>query len=423
MSKRIKASILIPGDIWFDVLARLPAKSLMRFKCVCKLWGSFIKDPFFIQLHRSHSKSRHGNTVISYTDLCSSTQYFYFANTEGNPDPCKGTLSMPEYRCISEIVNGLICLIGPHNVSICNLSTHEIMTLPDAIPERENFSRECHACFLFGSDSLAQIFKVLRVRTVVTRNRYGYKSSRKTCDIFRLGVTSSRTSWKRIKAHPHRFPSRMRPASGEYRLHADSVCANGVIYWLQHANWQGQFDIGAFDVSEEKFLSAIPVPEDGPSSHDVEYLLQIGGNLALVNQQPRSQSRSKIEMWLLEGYGQNKLWTKKEILLQQNHLWSRMLPIGNIHTGEILFIPEHFFSNSLKLTYYDQKTESYRENEKTVSTKEGIFSIITKQYCPNGAYFLKEEWTPYYQTGKGMKLIRFFTTDGLENILPLRKDN
>ncbi|KAI3848110.1 hypothetical protein MKW92_020679 [Papaver armeniacum] len=40
-----------------DILSRIPAKSLMRFKCVSKPWCSLIKDPYFVDLHFTKSKT------------------------------------------------------------------------------------------------------------------------------------------------------------------------------------------------------------------------------------------------------------------------------------------------------------------------------------------------------------------------------
>ncbi|XP_062009191.1 putative F-box protein At3g24700 isoform X3 [Rosa rugosa] len=36
-----------------DILSRLPAKSLLRFRCVCKAWRALISDPYFIRKHLS----------------------------------------------------------------------------------------------------------------------------------------------------------------------------------------------------------------------------------------------------------------------------------------------------------------------------------------------------------------------------------
>lgn len=38
-------------DLIVEILLRLPIKSLLRFKCVCKSWLSFISDPHFVKSH------------------------------------------------------------------------------------------------------------------------------------------------------------------------------------------------------------------------------------------------------------------------------------------------------------------------------------------------------------------------------------
>ncbi|PRQ52364.1 putative F-box domain-containing protein [Rosa chinensis] len=47
-----------------DILSRLPARSLLRFRCVCKAWRALISDPYFIRKHLSRI-----NTKIS-TSYC-----------------------------------------------------------------------------------------------------------------------------------------------------------------------------------------------------------------------------------------------------------------------------------------------------------------------------------------------------------------
>ncbi|XP_039788644.1 putative F-box protein At1g47790 [Panicum virgatum] len=45
-------------EIVLEILARLPVKSLLRFRSVCKAWRATISDPFFIRKHLQCSVSK-----------------------------------------------------------------------------------------------------------------------------------------------------------------------------------------------------------------------------------------------------------------------------------------------------------------------------------------------------------------------------
>ncbi|PHT85412.1 hypothetical protein T459_07518 [Capsicum annuum] len=47
----------VPHDIIIEILLKLPAKSLLRFKGVCKSWRSLIEDSRFINLRHDRCKS------------------------------------------------------------------------------------------------------------------------------------------------------------------------------------------------------------------------------------------------------------------------------------------------------------------------------------------------------------------------------
>ena len=51
----------IPEDIVFDMLSRLPVKSLLRFSCICKSWSSLIHSRSFITTHLNMSSCRVAN--------------------------------------------------------------------------------------------------------------------------------------------------------------------------------------------------------------------------------------------------------------------------------------------------------------------------------------------------------------------------
>jgi hypothetical protein len=46
----------LPRDIVYDVLFRLPVKSLCRLQCVCTEWRAIISDPAFLAEHKSRAE-------------------------------------------------------------------------------------------------------------------------------------------------------------------------------------------------------------------------------------------------------------------------------------------------------------------------------------------------------------------------------
>ncbi|XP_074265386.1 F-box/kelch-repeat protein At3g23880-like [Silene latifolia] len=46
----------MPPEVLTQILTNLPAKSLVRFRCVCKYWCFIIDDPYFVSLHLKYSR-------------------------------------------------------------------------------------------------------------------------------------------------------------------------------------------------------------------------------------------------------------------------------------------------------------------------------------------------------------------------------
>jgi hypothetical protein len=47
-----------------EILVRLPVKSLVRFKSVCKAWRATISDPIFIRAHLRHCATKREQTRV-----------------------------------------------------------------------------------------------------------------------------------------------------------------------------------------------------------------------------------------------------------------------------------------------------------------------------------------------------------------------
>ncbi|CAK9136206.1 unnamed protein product [Ilex paraguariensis] len=118
-------------DLAIKVLTKLPAKSLMRFKCVSKLWFSTITDPHFSNDHRACSRSR-STFLMAYPDKDIDGDYFRFFYAVRGESVIRHqfSVSLSEYDGVTEVINGLFCLHANCRPFLCNISTHEIMELP-----------------------------------------------------------------------------------------------------------------------------------------------------------------------------------------------------------------------------------------------------------------------------------------------------
>ncbi|XP_010507682.1 PREDICTED: F-box/kelch-repeat protein At3g23880-like [Camelina sativa] len=56
-------------DIVVEILARVPVKDLLRFRCVCKSWRSLFREERFIIKHKNHAPSRKLKTVLQEPEL------------------------------------------------------------------------------------------------------------------------------------------------------------------------------------------------------------------------------------------------------------------------------------------------------------------------------------------------------------------
>ncbi|KAK9277121.1 hypothetical protein L1049_006660 [Liquidambar formosana] len=421
MKRRKATEIQIPPDVLRDVLAKLPAKSLMRFKCVSKFWCALIRDPCFVELHRTRSKTRPGGTslIISLTTDTVCEKYFFFANHEGEPASHQRAVAIPTYDeashqrtratpvfCwgVSQVLNGLVCVIkfghvqhsATDRVSVCNLSTHEITTLPASSPKRSSYV----SGYLFGCDPLAKYYKVLKLCTtaklICGRHKNYHRENVTRCEVFTLG--GGTTSWKTID-----------PLLYQFHYHCSfwirSVCINGTIYWIRKSNFNGKIAIGTFDVMEEK-IGVISLPENAsPQSSPI----QVGGRLALVDREVWTRPYHNIKLWILEDYD-NQIWTQETIVIPRHETTlGRPLPIGTIcGSGEILLV-ESKFSLPLRWLYYHQERREAREIE-----------VPLLSVSENEVGF--QNWPRLSRaTHKNLKrnLRRLWITDHVENIFPL----
>ncbi|KAI3977114.1 hypothetical protein MKX01_042804 [Papaver californicum] len=243
-----------------DILSRLPVKSLMRFKCVCKPWQSLIKnDRHFIDLHFTRSntaptplsiligvynleKSREVSLLLTELLLPSDGEDEHEGGGRGTTVQRKilGPCSATSYR----LLNGLICYIDRddvkiHRVCIHNPSTRESTSWVSSMIREQygedyvNTVLDANGCAIreasfavsceFGYDPATKEHKVVSLWGISKWDMdNNLISDECVCEVWTVGSNS----WRRIDDYPrYDFVSRGF-MSANY--------ANGSIYWLDY---------------------------------------------------------------------------------------------------------------------------------------------------------------------------------------------
>ncbi|KAK7858941.1 f-box/kelch-repeat protein, partial [Quercus suber] len=218
-----------PSDLHFDIVSRLPVKSLLRFKCVSQLWCNMIDDPSLAYMHLTRSVEEPKMLILDHQTK--------------NPDTSR-----------QEVI-----ALPPHRASYTSMSKYGL-----------------------GFDSSTNTYKVVRVFS-----RGG--SFNMGADVYTLGTSS----WRPISKGPL------------CRLAGRPIFACGALHWFVHHYvdrdaLKGKY-IVSFDVGKEEFGWISP-----PKFYSSSHLLDLGGNLAMVDR----SFDSHIEIWVMKEY-KKKEWVKE----------------------------------------------------------------------------------------------------------------
>ncbi|PIA49949.1 hypothetical protein AQUCO_01300587v1 [Aquilegia coerulea] len=169
----------LPNEIAFDILLRLPIKTLSACRWVNKTWYKTIKQSDFIKAHHAKVIQNNPGCLIGVRDI------WYFIDHESMGSSQTSTNSLPlitlkeqplqdtenSFRFFS--CNGLVLVCsGERPYSINNPITGEQVLVPQSI----NYERSVEAqgtsrltsllhdqCIGFGFDSVSEVFKLLRI--------------------------------------------------------------------------------------------------------------------------------------------------------------------------------------------------------------------------------------------------------------------
>ncbi|KAI8537981.1 hypothetical protein RHMOL_Rhmol09G0065500 [Rhododendron molle] len=295
----------LPHEIITEILARLPVKSLLQFRSVCKSWLSLISNPHFVKSHLSLAYKSddytHRRLVLScvrpHFDLKSCTLGSILNDQSDTAVDLDYPLRAPHNSVwIVGSCNGLVCIaIEEDAVFLWNPTTRKSNRLPDS------GVRMRYGCFIiygFGYDLCSDDYKVVVIFCVL-RSGGSYETEVK--------VYSLRTdTWRRIGDFCHGIPLN---DSGRYLSGSLHWSASGV----QGSSYS--WDIVSLDLANEVYGKVV-LPNCGEGRFD-STLEILRGCLCVLCNFPGTRS----DIWVMKEYGQTESWTKLFSIPHITNLW------------------------------------------------------------------------------------------------------
>lgn len=356
-----KSTSELPEEMIREVFLRLPVKSLLVCKSVCKPWLSTISSPNFIKSHLHHVlvASRKNPTLLeilsSDYDDCHiefseyllllierleqrRLQHLFEALLDVSvqdlsTSPIRIHRIRYEQRVASSCHNGIICVADVfENLYLWNPSIRQCKKLP--FPPKPCTDTMLEFNFGFGYDSISDDYKVIRL--------FDDLISDGLVPVLQV-YSSNADSWTEF--HPP-------IVDGELPDIEANIVINGVLYFTVGDN------LLSFDFRKQVFVP-FPFPTSTASIRTMKSnILDFKGSVAIV-----FQSGTGVDLWTLEDVSGEVLWTKK-------------------------FSIEVDFKLDMRLSFYLGAGQFYGEK------------LIDKYPMYNFLYDSEEKVTKYYRLGE-----------------------
>ncbi|KAL1811752.1 hypothetical protein DCAR_0623876 [Daucus carota subsp. sativus] len=348
----------LPPNLLYQIISRLPLKTIFSCRCVCRTFLKLIEEPYFAETHLNRALSTSTTIIVRENDFPS--PYFRPYMLEVDFTPKKSSLSSDHHLYHQHIIsrqsrevplrdvkccfltgdatlisscNGLLCLYSPSpknpTYCICNPVSGECMTLPHPAPLTSDCTYLNHSGF--GFCPRTKQYKVVR-----------FMSSAQTLRAVALVHTLGTRSWRNIGEAPHPKPQGFFDNFLDGKLHLITASRNicDVLF--------------SFDLETEKF-EPVPLPAHfSPEYYGKISWISVGvtcGCLCLCY----TSSDTHFEVFVMEEYGVRESWIKKFAIDVKFYCGLRIedlqKPIKYLNNEELLFLSRF---NSL-VSYSPQK--------------------------------------------------------------------
>ncbi|XP_027118914.1 F-box/kelch-repeat protein At3g23880 [Coffea arabica] len=317
----------LPFQVITEILARLPVKSLMRFKCVSKSWLSLTLSPHFIKRHLSFStsKDREYLLFIDYNSgrfkHCSLASLLY----EQPSDAVEIVCPQLECRDLSVLLvgccNGMICICtNREGFVLWNPSTRKSKTLPNFSFEKTSEHKFYASCG-FGYDETNDDYKVVAVTCYCAEDWEPFASEVKV-------YSTKADTWRRIGDFP-----------GGYPMDGSRYCgtfAAGKVHWVLNRAFCPY--VVFLDLATETYGSLDLAGDAIKSNHDsfVTDIQTVGGSLYFFC---RNYVHGLVDLWVLKEYEVIESWTKVVSALSNDKRYFLSV-LYQLENGKLLVVLE-----------------------------------------------------------------------------------
>ncbi|GFY94390.1 hypothetical protein Acr_09g0008360 [Actinidia rufa] len=399
----------LPTYLLYDILSRLPPKTIFFCKCVCKTFLKIFTDPYFAEIHLTKAPNGAASIVLQDFSVPSEFRFFYMLDLEETSSSSSSYNNHhPPFRrprrsglsksltvrntkflfCSGRVTlvgscNGLLCLrsdLRPLPLYyICNPVLGELVVLPPLsffvnysgfgfCPKTKQYKVICFICFSC-TDPMTNVLSTKAVAEICT-----------------LGTES----WRRIGDAPCPL------LGGSF----DSFL-NGNLHWLTNSV-SASNRICSFDFESEQFRS-VPSPThfDPVYVHKISWINVgvLGGQLCLCY----IIGDAEFDVWVMKDYGVESSWTREFVIdikfycgLNVDNLNH---PIRFLNNGDLLFI-----SDSKSIVSYSPRKGTFK-NFKALGTQNiqaitHIPSFVSLKDMARGKTVKLDKW----RTGEGMHI-------------------
>ncbi|XP_021718981.1 F-box/kelch-repeat protein At3g23880-like [Chenopodium quinoa] len=275
-------------DLWREVFARSPVKTLLQFRCVCKTWCSLIDSPDFISMHLKFYKNPRILAVEPIPKTFSDFKFIIRRSDSIRKIAQLDTNLESRMNFESVMVDGLM-LIGrftfhdsdSKELSLWNPSIRKTMLLPHCPLKCIKFS---NVGYYLGFAPLSKDYKVVALEAVELGDAEASELSIEIA-IYSLSgrVWRVKPDWRNVT----------RWCFSLMRLRNGAVFSQGALYWRPYYGFPGKdTHLLSFDLDTEEF-SFLKMPDFGEEMR--KFLFLFGGSLAVFG-----ISRVRACVWVIE---------------------------------------------------------------------------------------------------------------------------